>query len=259
MVHVVDPPFARRDIRARRAQRQALAEVLWDSDGARRLPTERALVGAIAACHPRDVWWVCEASSAGPVYLLPTREWLRVLVRTLEGWGVRSVLEIGAGDGFLSACLARARPDWRVRATDDGSWSTVAGRMEPGSPYRHLPLSGIRRTPAVERLSATRAVERYRPDLVLVSWPPPGRMVERAIRGPARLVLELGVDGDVCGDSTPHLALREGAARRPHRGPRAVPSGQRRLPRAHHPRHAVLRGAPPASRPQRGLTVPRAS
>lgn len=202
MVHVVDPPFARRDIRARRAQRQALAEVLWDSDGARRLPTERALVGAIAACHPRDVWWVCEASSAGPVYLLPTREWLRVLVRTLEGWGVRSVLEIGAGDGFLSACLARARSDWRVRATDDGSWSTVAGRMEPGSPYRHLPLSGIRRTPAVERLSATRAVERYRPDLVLVSWPPPGRMVERAIRGPARLVLELGVDGDVCGDST---------------------------------------------------------
>ncbi len=201
MVTIPDPPGVRRDIRARRAARQQLADVLWDADGQRKLPSERALVAAIAACHPRDVWWVCETSSAGPVYLLPTREWLRVLVRALEGWGARSILEVAAGDGFLSACLARARPDWTVRATDDHSWRTVAGRAK-GEVVEGVPLSGIRAGAQVEKLSAARAVAKYEPDVVLVSWAPPGPLVERVIRAPSKLVLDLGVDGDVCGDDT---------------------------------------------------------
>lgn len=201
MLTVLEPPSVRRDRRARRAAREALARVIWTDDGRRRLPPSRALVDAIAACHPDDVWWVCEASSPGPVYLLPTREWMDVLVESIEGWGVRSVLEIGAGDGFLSACLARRRPRWRIHATDSGAWARVDARQEADSPYRGLAFAGLTPGANVERLDARRAVERDRPDLVIVSWPPPGRMVEHAILGPSRLVLELGVDGDVCGDA----------------------------------------------------------
>jgi len=84
-------------------------KVLWGPRGARRLPTERELVRAMTACDPRDVWWVCEMSSAGPVYLLPTREWVRELAKYLRTLGAARVLEVAAGDGFLTRCL-RATP-----------------------------------------------------------------------------------------------------------------------------------------------------
>lgn len=202
MVHVPDPPGVRRHVRARRSAREALARVLWDDDGRRRLPSERALVRAIAGCHPQDVWWVCETSCAGPVYLLPTREWIEILGRTIEGWGAKSVLEVAAGDGFLASCLAQARPRLTIRATDDHSWNRVAGRIEASSPLEGVPLAGIRPSAIVERRSAAPAVRAWQPDLVLVSWAPPGPLVERVIRAPSWLVLDLTVDGDVCGDDT---------------------------------------------------------
>ena len=200
-VTVPAPVGMGRDSRARAAARAALADVLWGPRG-RRLPTERALVAAMEACDRRDVWWVCEASSAGPVYLLPTRPWVGHLARFIDETGARTVLEVGAGDGFLSACLARARPALRVIATDDASWRRAGARMsiEDRALYKGVPFAGITAAHPVERLGAAAAVERYRPDVVLVAWAPPGRMVERVIRAPSRLVLEIGAEGGVTGD-----------------------------------------------------------
>jgi hypothetical protein len=60
-------------------------------------------------------------------------------------------------------------------------------------------LAGIQAR-GVARMAATTAIARYRPDLVIVCWPPPGSLVARLIRAQTQLVLEIGADGDVCGD-----------------------------------------------------------
>ena len=198
----VPPPRKGRDTPARRAARAALVDVLWDARGRRRLPRERELVGALAACAPGDVWWVCEANSGGPLYLLPTREWVTALAQFVDGLGAKKVLEVGAGDGFLSTVLQRRRPELLVRATDDFSWTTAAGRMSAADrrEFGETQFSGIRPLPIVEKRAAVRTIEEWRPDLVIVSWAPPGTLVERAIRAPTRFVLDLSVDGDVCGN-----------------------------------------------------------
>jgi hypothetical protein len=171
--------------------RRDLAKLLWDEQGRRLLPSDRALSAAMATTSARDVWKVCEDSDPGPVYLLPTREWIAALARFCDRMKVRTVLEVAAGDGFLSACLQRARPRLTVHATDDYSWRRPAARggrvgISPGA--------------HVERSSAARAVAKYEPDLTIVCWAPPGRLVERVIRAPSSLVLDISVDGDVCGD-----------------------------------------------------------
>jgi hypothetical protein len=199
----VPPPVGLgRDTRARARARAALVEVLWAPGGARRLPRERELVRAIEACDRRDLWWVCEANSAGPVYLLPTREWIDALAAVIDALKVRRVLEVAAGDGFLALCLKQARPRLVVQAADDHSWARP-GRRQNARDRRELrgvPLAGIAIGAHVQRASVTHAVRAHRPDLVLVSWAPPGLLVERAIRGPCRFVLDLSVDGDVCGN-----------------------------------------------------------
>jgi hypothetical protein len=197
------PPPPGRDTRARRLARARLARTIWDDDGARRLPLERDLVLALEACTPHDVWWTCEASPAGPVYLLPTREWVRALARTIRSLGARSVVEVAAGDGFLSDCLRPRLPDVRVIATDSGKWSRPGARMSPADrrAFRGVPFAGIRAGPDVRRMAASGAIARFRPDLVIVSWAPPGLLVERAIRAPCRFVLDLSVHGDVCGSA----------------------------------------------------------
>ncbi|MFO0725433.1 MAG: hypothetical protein U1E65_16740 [Myxococcota bacterium] len=155
------------------------------------------------AADPADVWWVAEANPISPLYFLPTREWVGALVALIAELGVKRVLEVGAGDGFLSQCLQAAAPQLKVRATDDDSWSKLEARLDPASAkaYRGVPFVGIQRPAWVERQSATAAVRATKPDLVLIAWAPPGPMVERAIRGPCRYVLEIGTDGDVTGDS----------------------------------------------------------
>ena len=187
--------------RAGRA-RAALVNVLWDARGRRRLPRERDLADAIAACAPGDLWWVCEANSAGPLYLLPTREWLTALARFIASTGAKKVLEIGAGDGFLSTVLQRRCKGLQVRATDDFSWTKVANRMSAADrrEFGATPFRGIQPLPIVEKRAAVATIDAWRPDLVIVSWAPPGTLVERAIRAPSRLVLDLSVDGDVCGN-----------------------------------------------------------
>jgi hypothetical protein len=133
---------------------------------------------------------------------LPTREWIAALSRLIDRLQVRRVLEIGAGDGFLSRCLAAKRPDLAVRATDTGAWSRPTARMSKREQreLKGLPIAGLELGHTVERMSAPAAITRYKPQLVLVSWAPPGLLVERAIKAPVDYVLDVGVDGDVCGN-----------------------------------------------------------
>ncbi len=203
MVDVPLCPGGGRETCRRSAARRALVDVLWTPSGVRRLPTDAQLVTAIEDCDRRDLWWVCEANSAGPVYLLPTVEWVDALAEFVDSTAARTVLEVAAGDGFLSRCLARARPSLRVIATDNHAWKRPLARMSRSDrdAYGVIPFAGITADPSVERVSAVSAVERYRPELALVCWAPTGAMVERVIRAPSSLVLELGVDGDVTGST----------------------------------------------------------
>jgi hypothetical protein len=199
-----------KDTPERARARARLLKTLFDDDGRRKLPRERALVQALEACDVRDVWWVCEASSAGPVYLLPTVEWVEVFASVVDGLGAKSVLEVAAGDGFLASCLKRVRPRLRISATDDHSWRSARARQSEKDrrDFAGVPFSGIAMNQSavdksavpVQRMKARAAVDATSPDLVVVSWAPPGLLVERCLRGPCRFVLDLGVDGDVCGN-----------------------------------------------------------
>ncbi|MEW5852716.1 MAG: hypothetical protein AB2A00_28280 [Myxococcota bacterium] len=203
MAVTVPPPVGMgRDTRARKLARENLVKVLWDRHGRRRLPTDAQLVRAMEACDKRDVWWVCEANSAGPLYFLPTKDWIRTLARTLKDWEIRSVLEVGAGDGFVSACLAAAMPDVKVVATDSGAWERPAARMnrQDRRDFKGVPFRGISAGENVIRMDAVAAVKRFKPNLTLVVWPPPGDLLERVIKAPSsRVVLDVSVEGDVCG------------------------------------------------------------
>jgi hypothetical protein len=137
------------------------------------------------------------------VYLLPTREWVRALAGYLREIGATRVLEVAAGDGFLTRCLRATRPGFEVRATDDASWADPSVRMSARDreEFRGVPVRGLRVGRNVEPMGARAAVKRYAPDAVLVSWAPPGPLVESMIRAPVRDVVEVGVEGDVCGDA----------------------------------------------------------
>lgn len=84
---------------------------------------------------------------------------LRSLARLVGG---RSCLEVGAGDGTLARFLRRTGVE--LNATDDHSWSRL-----------------VDFPPEVERLSAEASLLKYRPRVVLCSWPPPGNGFEAAV------------------------------------------------------------------------------
>ncbi len=74
----------------------------------------------------------------------------------------RSCLEIAAGDGTLAALLTEAGVP--VTATDDFSWTHA-----------------IQYPDRVEKLGAKEALEKYMPQVVLCSWPPPGNLFEKEV------------------------------------------------------------------------------
>ena len=202
MITIPPPVGLGRDTKKRAAARAALAAVLWHDDGTRKLPTDAALSAALEACDPRDVWWVCEASSAGPVYLLPTVEWIEALAAFLDDTKSKTVLEVAAGDGFLSSCLQAARPKLKVIATDDHSWTRARKRQSDDDValYKGVEFAGIPKRAHVERMAGVTAVNTYKPDVVLVSWPPPGTLVDRLVRAKSWFVIDISVEGDVCGN-----------------------------------------------------------
>jgi hypothetical protein len=95
--------------------------------------------------------------TARGIYCFYSRQLVKALVRIVDG---RTCLEIAAGDGTLARFLREAGA--AVTATDDHSWHERVG-YEDGD---------------VEGLDAVRALRKYRPQVVICSWPPPGNSFE---------------------------------------------------------------------------------
>jgi len=93
------------------------------------------------------------------IYCFYSRELVAKLASLI---GARRCLEIGAGDGTLARFLAQYGV--RITATDDHSWA-----------------HSIRYPPDVVNCDAKEALERYRPEVVVCSWPPAGNAFERHV------------------------------------------------------------------------------
>lgn len=93
------------------------------------------------------------------IYCFYSKPLLRGLVNLIGG---RSVLEVAAGDGSLSRLLKGRGVD--IRATDDYSWAHAIQYPE-----------------AVEKLPVSPSLIKYKPQVVICSWPPPNNIFERAI------------------------------------------------------------------------------
>jgi hypothetical protein len=182
--------------------RAALARVLWDASGGRRVPPAAALDRALSSLPRGELAWMCELTPLGPLYLFPTKPFLRALARTIRAQGARRVLEVAAGDGHLGAALAGIAPDLEIVRTDPGAWEKPSARMsvKERRALRRVPVAGLPPGPGVERLDASAAIARHRPDLVLASWLPPGPLLADLIRSPVRHVLEIGAGSGITGD-----------------------------------------------------------
>jgi hypothetical protein len=93
------------------------------------------------------------------IYCFYSRELIQELRALI---GDKTCLEIAAGDGTLGRFLVDAGV--RVWATDNQSWSHAIEYPE-----------------AVERLGAKQALEKYQPEAVVCSWPPPGNTFEQRV------------------------------------------------------------------------------
>ena len=115
----------------------------------------------------------------------------------------RSVLEVGAGDGFLSRALGELAPELRVQTTDSGAWRLPAARMTPAErrTWSKSPLPGLALGPNVEHRDALGAVRHYQPDVVIAAWLPPGPLLSRLIRSPCRFVIDIGAAQGVTAQS----------------------------------------------------------
>jgi hypothetical protein len=135
------------------------------------------------------------------VYFFPSREWVLALGRFLHLLGVQRVVEAGAGRGYLAAALAPllARHGIAFKAVDNAQ-----GEFE----------SGLPRHPVVEPLNALRAVQSFRPDVVIYAWPPPGQSIGPLCRSPGvRYVLVVGEPNGGCtGDPTDWQRFRHRVA-----------------------------------------------
>jgi 2-polyprenyl-3-methyl-5-hydroxy-6-metoxy-1,4-benzoquinol methylase len=191
-------PSRKGSARLRKA-RAALACALWSANGERRLPGGRELDEALRALPPDELTWICEFSPLGPLYFLPTRRFVLALARELRQLGARRVLEVAAGDGFLSRALARAAPELEVMASDDASWEEPSARMSKAEQraLRAEAVPGLRLGANVERISAQRAVRKHAPDVVVCAWLPPGDLLDALIRAPTQYVLEIGAGAGV--------------------------------------------------------------
>jgi hypothetical protein len=93
------------------------------------------------------------------IYCFYSQKLVNSLAQHIDG---RSCLEIAAGDGTLAKFLRSTKIP--VIATDDFSWRRAI----------HYPNS-------VEQLDARKALQKYHPQVVLCSWPPPGNNFERHV------------------------------------------------------------------------------
>jgi hypothetical protein len=87
----------------------------------------------------------------------------RILIKELAALiGDRPCLEIGAGDGTLARFLTET--GIKVTATDNYGWTHAIDYPE-----------------TVERIDGKEALDKYRPEVVICSWPPPGNNFEESV------------------------------------------------------------------------------
>jgi hypothetical protein len=186
----------------RTAARAAVARLLWDERGERRVPPAATLDRAVSALPRGELERMCELNPFGPVYFIPTPPFLRALARRIRSRGARRVLEVAAGDGHLTRALSTYAPDLRVIASDSGKWERPQARMSPRErrELRGTAVAGIRPGAEVVRLDVRAAIDRFRPDLVLACWVPPGPLLGRILRASDRDVLEIGAGSGITGD-----------------------------------------------------------
>jgi len=64
--------------------RETVARLLWTRSGARRVPRTAALDSALARLRRGDLFRICELDPRGPLYLLPTREFVAALAARIR-------------------------------------------------------------------------------------------------------------------------------------------------------------------------------
>ena len=186
----------------RAPRRVVVARLLWDGRGERRIPSAAAFDRAVSTLARGELEQICEFNPFGPIYFIPTPPFLRALARRIRSRGARRILEVAAGDGHLTHALAAHAPDLRVIASDSGKWERPQARMSARE-RRELqgkPVPGIRLGRDVARLEVRAAIARFRPDLVLACWLPPGPLLGRVLRASTCEVIEIGAGSGITGD-----------------------------------------------------------
>ncbi len=96
------------------------------------------------------------------IYAIYSTDLIHELCKILKD---KKVLEVAAGDGTLGYMIkVNKNFDGEINITDDHSWTHK-----------------IKFPTFVEKLSATQALEKYRPQIVISSWPPPDNSFEKEI------------------------------------------------------------------------------
>jgi hypothetical protein len=160
----------------------------------RGVPAAREFDRAVAKLRRGELWRICELDPAGPIYFVPTREFVRALARRLRG---RRALEVAAGEGLLSRALAQRGV--RIVATDSGKWERPQARMNAREKRKYRGVAGLPLGTNVIRMDAIAAIEKYRPGVVLACWIPPGPLLGKIVRA-ARCVIEIGAGSGITGD-----------------------------------------------------------
>lgn len=125
-------------------------------------------------------------SQATGVYFFPSREWVSIWLRWLQKLQIRRVLEAGAGRGYLAAAL-------QPLLTAAGIAFKAIDRRE-GEFVHHLPPH-----PIVQQGDVFSEVWRFRPQVVLYAWPPPGQSLAAICRCPfVRYLVVVGEKGGGC-------------------------------------------------------------
>jgi hypothetical protein len=123
--------------------------------------------------------WLDYAVTHG-IYHFNTREFIESLIELITALQPSSVLEICAGDGALSAHLSSLP----IRAVDDGS-------MGGGEKTKHVF--------PVEELTAIDALSRYRPDVVIASFPPTDIGIDKAVLGASSVSSYIYIGAELSG------------------------------------------------------------
>lgn len=152
-------------------------EILF-SRGRRRVPSRREVEDFL---QQGGVFSEVALAVKTQLYFLPTAEFLRALIGLFRHLGVKRVLEVGAGEGFMAAALAEQ--GFQVMATD---LEAVAA-----APY------GVQ----VQRAGHLEAVARFQPELAFWCWPPLGsRAPQELLQGSGlKYYLDVGDGGCATG------------------------------------------------------------